>query len=67
MNHLSIHLVRHKNNYVHSSFFHYHCFIIVADQRQSMRVVQREQRTHVEHDFEKEKHTLRLMKGFIAY
>ncbi|CAM4769077.1 unnamed protein product [Rotaria magnacalcarata] len=33
------------------------------DQRQSLRVVQREQRTTVVHDFEKEKHALRLMKG----
>ncbi|CAF0848442.1 unnamed protein product [Rotaria sp. Silwood1] len=34
-----------------------------VDQRQSLRISQREQRTIVEHDFEREKHTLRLMKG----
>ncbi|CAF2617983.1 unnamed protein product [Rotaria sp. Silwood2] len=34
-----------------------------VDQRQSLRINQREQRTIVEHDFEREKHTLRLMKG----
>jgi hypothetical protein len=36
-----------------------------VDQRQNVRYNQREQRTHVEHDLEKEKHTLRLMKGLI--
>ncbi|CAF0809708.1 unnamed protein product [Rotaria sordida] len=34
-----------------------------VDQRQSLRISQREQRTIVEHDFEREKHALRLMKG----
>jgi hypothetical protein len=34
-----------------------------ADQRQNLRSNQREQRTPVEHDLEKEKHALRLMKG----
>lgn len=33
------------------------------DQRQNQRVIQREQRTTVEHDLEREKHILRLMKG----
>jgi hypothetical protein len=33
------------------------------DQRQNLRWNQREQRTPVVHDLEKEKHTLRLMKG----
>jgi hypothetical protein len=36
---------------------------IDADQRQNQRFAQREQRTPVEHDLEREKHTLRLMKG----
>lgn len=34
-----------------------------ADQRQNLRFTQREQRSIIEHDFEREKHTLRLMKG----
>jgi hypothetical protein len=34
-----------------------------ANQRQNQRFTQREQRTPVEHDLEREKHTLRLMKG----
>ena len=36
------------------------------DQRQNQRVIQREQRTTVEHDLETEKHILRLMKGSLA-
>ena len=34
-----------------------------ADKRQELRTTQREQRTIVGHDFEREKHTLRQMKG----
>ncbi|CAF0832166.1 unnamed protein product, partial [Didymodactylos carnosus] len=34
-----------------------------VDQRQNQRILQREQRTTVEHELEKEKHSLRLMQG----
>ncbi len=62
MNHLLSHLVC-----FHPSFVFIKKFILDADQRQNVRFTQREQRTIVEHDLEKEKHTLRLMKGLIKF
>lgn len=37
--------------------------LLVPDQRQNVRMHQYEQRYTTEHDFEREKHTLRLIKG----